>query len=89
MIGVISRWALIFVVEAKQKAEGRREEDFSLLIFVNITTFIYVRLLIKLNIYTKNTSYAGISLFCSAMRFIKEYPMGYYRALTDFFKLRS
>jgi hypothetical protein len=35
----ISRWALIFVVEARQRAEGRREEDFSLLIFVDIPSF--------------------------------------------------
>jgi hypothetical protein len=28
--------ALIFTVEARQRAEGRREEDFSLLKFVDI-----------------------------------------------------
>jgi hypothetical protein len=45
---LISRWALIFVVKARQKAPGllcTREEDFSLLTFVYIPSFIYAYLL--------------------------------------------
>jgi hypothetical protein len=50
---LISRSVLIFVVEARQraegrrqKAEGRREEDFTLFTFVDIPSFICVYLLI-------------------------------------------
>ena len=47
---IISRWALIFVVEARQRAkgfyaEGRREEYFSQLTFIYIPSFVCAYLL--------------------------------------------
>jgi len=49
---ILSRLALIFTVEARQRTEGRgqkaedrREENFSLLTFVDIPSFICVYLL--------------------------------------------
>jgi hypothetical protein len=43
--GIISRLALTFVVEARQKAEGRRKEYLILLTFVEIPSFICAYLL--------------------------------------------
>jgi hypothetical protein len=43
--GYISRLALIFVLEARQRAKGKSEEGFRFLTFVDISAFIGTYLL--------------------------------------------